>query len=337
MDERIAVGVIGAGRIGTMHSELLAGRVSGARLAGIADSVESLAEDRAREHGVAATSANELIADPRIDAVAICSPTDTHPALIVAAAAANKAIFCEKPISLELGELDRALAAVAEAEVPFMIGFNRRFDPAHRQVRDAVASGAIGAPYLARITSRDSAPPPLSYAETSGGLFCDMTIHDFDMARYVVGSEVVEVYAQGAVRIVPELARFGDIDTAVVTLLHENKCLTVIDNSRQATYGYDQRVEVLGGRGLAVSENPLVHTAVLADGGGIRRSTLPASFVERYRLSFLAQWEAFAAAVREKIPPPTTGIDGRQALILGFAAQRSLKEHRPVALGEFRD
>lgn len=335
MEERLAVAVIGAGRIGSMHAALLSGAVPGARLAGVADAVDDLAERCARAHGVAAASSAALIADERVDAVAICSPTETHPALIIAAAEAGKAIFCEKPISLDLGEVERALAAVASANVPLMVGFNRRFDPAHRSVRDAVAAGALGEPHLARITSRDPSPPPLSYAAGSGGLFRDMTIHDFDMARYVVGAEVTEVYARGAVRLVPELAELGDIDTAVVTLVHANGCLTVIDNSRQATYGYDQRVEVLGPLGMAASENPLLHTGMRADAHGTRHSVLPDFFIERYRLSYLAQWEAFVAALADKTAPPTTGTDGRAALVLGLAAQRSLEENRPVAVAEF--
>ena len=186
-----------------------------------------------------------------MDAVAICSSTPTHAPLIEQAARAGKAIMCEKPVSLDLAEVDRALAAVTAAGVPFQIGFNRRFDPAHQAVRDAVVAGELGEPHLARISSRDPAPPPLEYSRVSGGLFLDMTVHDFDMARYVTGSEVTEVYATGSARVTPGLSEFGDIDTAVVTLTHENGCLTVIDNSRQAVYGYDQRVEVLGTAGAA--------------------------------------------------------------------------------------
>ena len=334
MEARLAVAVLGAGRIGSMHAALLSGAVPGARLAGVADTADALAERCAAAHGVAAAPAGDLIADERVDAVAICTPTETHPALIEAAAAAGKAIFCEKPISLDLGEVDRALAAVARAGVPLMVGFNRRFDPAHRSVRDAVSAGELGEPSLARITSRDPAPPPLSYAAGSGGLFRDMTIHDFDMARYVVGSEVTEVYARGAVRLVPELVELGDVDTAVVTLVHANGCLTVIDNSRQATYGYDQRVEVLGPLGMAASENPLPHTGMRADASGLRHSVLSDFFIERYRHSYLAQWEAFVTALADTAVPPTTGADGRAALVLALAAQRSLEEHRPVAVAE---
>ena len=179
----------------------------------------------------------------------------------MAAAAKGKAIFCEKPIDLDLRRTDECLAAVEKAGVPFQIGFNRRFDPAHAAVREAVASGAVGEPHLVRISSRDPEPPPVEYIRTSGGLFLDMMIHDFDMARYVTASDVVEVFARGAVRVDPAFERAADVDTALVTLVHENGCLTAIDNSRRAAYGYDQRVEVFGSGGMAASENPLAHTA----------------------------------------------------------------------------
>ena len=174
----------------------------------------------------------------------------------------------------------------------------------------------------------------MAYARTSGGIFLDMTIHDFDMARFVVGSEVVEVFATGAVRIVPELAEIGDVDTAVVTLWHENECITVIDNSRRATYGYDQRIEVLGADAMAASENPLVNTALTRDADGTRLATLPYFFIERYTASYVRQWQAFVAAYKAGESPPTSGHDGRAALVLGLAAKRSLLERRPVRLTE---
>ena len=333
----VRIGVIGTGRIGRMHAELLAAGVPGATLAAISDAVTPLADQVGRALGVPVLETDSLIDDPEIDAVAICASTDTHVPLIVAAAEAGKAVFCEKPVSLDLAEVDRALAVVGRTGTQLMVGFNRRFDASHAAVRDAVAGGAVGAPHVARITSRDPGPPPMEYARTSGGIFLDMTIHDFDMARFVVGSEVVEVYAAGTVRVVPELAEIGDVDTAVVTLWHENECLTVIDNSRRATYGYDQRVEVLGADGLAASENPLVNTALTRDATGTRLATLPYFFIERYTTSYVRQWEAFVTAVRSGAPPPTTGHDGRAALVVGLAAKRSLVERRPVRVGEVAD
>jgi myo-inositol 2-dehydrogenase/D-chiro-inositol 1-dehydrogenase len=330
----LAVGVIGTGRIGRMHAELLSGQVRGASLAAISDAVPALAEDVARALGVPALGTEELLGDPSIDAVAICAPTGTHVQLIIEAAEAGKSVFCEKPISLDLAEVDRALAAVERHGTRLMVGFNRRFDPSHAAVREAVASGFVGPPHVLRITSRDPGPPPMSYARVSGGIFLDMTIHDLDMARYVVGSEVSEVYAVGAIRVQPELAAIGDVDTAVVTLWHENECITVIDNSRKATYGYDQRVEVLGAKGSAASDNPLVNTAVMRDASGTRSATLPYFFVERYAASYLKQWDAFVAAQVSGSAPPTSGGDGRAALVLGLAAKRSLAEHRPVRAAE---
>jgi myo-inositol 2-dehydrogenase / D-chiro-inositol 1-dehydrogenase len=326
--------VIGTGRIGRMHAELLTTSVPGAVLAAVSDAVMPLAAEVGTALGVPVLETPHLLENEGLDAVAICSPTDTHVPLLIAAAEAGKAVFCEKPISLDLAEVDRALAVTDRTGTALMVGFNRRFDASHSAVRDAVASGALGAPHVARITSRDPGPPPLSYARTSGGIFLDMTIHDFDMARYVVGSEVAEVYAAGAVRVVPELAELGDVDTAVVTLWHENDCLTVIDNSRRASYGYDQRVEVLGAEALAASENPLVNTALTRDGNGTRLATLPYFFVERYTASYIRQWEAFVAAVGAGGAPPTSGHDGRAALVLGLAAKLSLLERRPVRVAE---
>src|SRR3954465_14643163 len=291
----LRVAVIGVGRIGRMHAGLLAHRVPGLALASVYDVAPEAGRMVGAELGAdVAETVDELLAADDVEAVAICSSTPTHAPLIEQAALAGKAILCEKPVSFELAEVDRALAAVAAARVPFQIGFNRRFDPSHQAVRDAVAGGAIGEPHLARISSRDPAPPPLEYSRVSGGLFLDMTVHDFDMARYVIDSEVTEVYARGAVRITPELAAFGDADTAVVTLTHANGCLTVIDNSRQAVYGYDQRVEVFGSRGMVASENPPEHSAVVRDAVGTRLAGLPYFFVDRYLPAYIRQWEAFA-------------------------------------------
>jgi myo-inositol 2-dehydrogenase / D-chiro-inositol 1-dehydrogenase len=331
----LRVGVIGVGRIGRMHAELLARRVPGAWLTRVHDADEESARDVASSLGVvAAEDAGELLQADDVDAVAICSSTPTHTELIVAAAEAGKAIFCEKPVSLDLVEVDRALAAVAAAGVPFQIGFNRRFDAAHAAVAGAVAAGEVGEPQLARITSRDPAPPPVEYIRASGGIFLDMTIHDFDMARFVTGSEVVEVYARGGVRIEPEIGDAGDVDTAIVVLEHANGCLTTIDNSRQAVYGYDQRVEVFGSAGMAASENPLAHTALVRSQDGMRAATLPYFYLERYTASYVSEWEAFVAAVGAGETPPVGAADARAPLVIGMAAWRSLREGRPVRIEE---
>ena len=331
----VRVGVIGVGRIGRMHADLLARQVRGAAVTRVHDAQDASARDVAESLGVsAAGDVEELLGADDVDAVAICSSTPTHAGLIVAAAEAGKAIFCEKPVSLDLAEVDRALGAVEAAGVAFQIGFNRRFDPAHAAVGEAVARGEIGDPHLARISSRDPAPPPLEYIRASGGIFLDMTIHDFDMARFVTGSEVVEVFARGAVRVDPSFADAGDVDTAVVTLVHESGCLTTIDNSRQAAYGYDQRVEVFGSAGVAASENPLEHTAVVRTKDGTHEPTLPYFYLDRYVPSYVAEWKAFVSAVSEGRTPPVTVADARAPLVIGLAAWRSLRERRPVRVEE---
>jgi len=331
----LGIGVIGVGRIGAMHARLLSGQVPGARVAALNDALAKVAHTLGEELGVpVADSAEALLAAPGVDAVAICSSTETHAPLIQASAEAGKAIFCEKPVSHDLADVDRALDAVARTGVPFQIGFNRRFDPAHRSVRDAVESGRVGELHLVRITSRDPYPPPPTYVRSSGGIFLDMTIHDFDMARYVTGSEVVEVYARGAVRIDPSFADAGDVDTALVLLEHEDGCLTTIDNSRRAVYGYDQRVEVFGSRGMAASENPLRHTGIVRTVDGTAAPPLPDFFVERYIPSYIREWEAFVTAVSAGEAPPVGVLDARAPLAIGLAAARSLEEGRPVRLEE---
>lgn len=327
------IGVVGLGRIGRLHAELLAHEVPGARVTHVFDAYAPAAVDVGSRLGArVAASADELL--DAVDAVAICTPTDTHADLLVAAAAAGRAIFCEKPVSLDLGTVDRALAAVEAAGVPFQIGFNRRFDPAHAAVAAAVADGTVGEPHLARISSRDPDPPPLEYVRHSGGLFLDMTIHDFDMARFVVGAEIEEVYARAAVRVELAVADAGDVDTAVLTLVHANGCLTTIDNSRRARYGYDQRVEVFGSEGMASSANPLAHTATVATATGMHAPALPSFFLDRYVPSYVGEWRAFVDAVSAGLAPPVGLADARAPLVAGLAALRSVREGRPVRVDE---
>ena len=333
----LRVGILGCGRIGRMHGELIALRIPGLSLSRVYDVRTEAAEETAAalECAVASTP-EELIGADDVDAVAICSSTDTHVDLMVAAAAVGKPIFCEKPLSLDLAEVDRGLAAVEASDVLLQVGFNRRYDPSHRLVRDRVAAGEIGEVHLARISSRDPAPPPISYIETSGGIFCDMTIHDFDMARFVTGTEIEEVFATGGVRVDPAIGAAGDLDTAVIVLRHAGGAITTIDNSRQAVYGYDQRVEVFGSGGMVSSENPLATSTITrtADGGLV--SPLPYFFRERYDASYLAEWNAFAAMVRDGGASEVDGTDGRAALVAGLAAWRSVREGRPVAVAEIR-
>jgi len=330
----VRVGVIGTGRIGRLHAQLLAGEVPGLRLAGVSDVNTGAAAACAARLGTTAATVDEILARADVDAVAICSSTGSHAELSVRAAKAGKAIFCEKPLSLDLAETDDVLAAITTSGVPFMVGFNRRFDPAHQAVRDAAAEGRLGDLHLLRITSRDPAPPPPEYVRGSGGIFLDMTIHDFDMARYITGQEVVEVYARGEVRVDPKIGAEGDLDTAVVVLTHQDRALTVIDNSREAVYGFDQRVEAFGSAGMAASENPRAHTAVILGAGVAYAQPLPWFFLDRYLPSYRREWAAFARYVRGGGPSPVPGSAARAPVAIGLAAWRSVREGRPIRLAE---
>ncbi len=331
----LKIAVLGVGRIGRMHVELLARQVPGASVTMVqdinADAAAAVGEQFDVPH---TTDVDAVLASADVDAVAICSSTDTHVPFMIASANAGKAIFCEKPISLDLGKVDEALGVIASSGVPFQVGFNRRFDAAHASVRAAVVDGSVGDLHMVRITSRDPAPPPIPYIEVSGGIFLDMMIHDFDMARFVTGSEVVEVYAQGAVRIDPAIGAAGDLDTAVVMLRHENDCITTIDNSRQAVYGYDQRVEAFGSGGLAASENPLTHTGMRRSAAGTVGSTIPYFFLDRYIPSYVEEWKSFVAYVADGGDSPVSANDGRAPLVIGLAAWKSYREGRPVRCDE---
>jgi myo-inositol 2-dehydrogenase / D-chiro-inositol 1-dehydrogenase len=330
----IRIGLIGAGRIGRMHAELLARRVPGAAVGIVYDVHTPFALEVAQALGVPAAGGVDEVLASDVDAVAVCSSADTHVDLMVAAAEAGKAVFCEKPVSLDLEELERGLDAIESHAVPFQVGFNRRFDPAHASVQEAVAAGRIGEPHLVRISSRDPEPPSLEYVRTSGGLFLDMMIHDFDMARFVTGSEVVEVFARGGVRIAPAFAEAGDIDTALVTLVHASGCLTAIDNCRATAYGFDQRVEAFGADGMAASENPPAHSGVVLTADGAHRPTLPHFFLERYLPSYEREWLAFVSSLQAGTAPPVGVQDARAPLVIGLAAWQSLREGRAVRLDE---
>ena len=332
----VAVGLIGAGRIGRVHAEHLSGRLPGARLAAVADVSAAAAGEVAARFGVSQVFDDHLalLAEPGIDAVVVCSSTDSHAGVIEAAAAAGKHVFCEKPIALSLPAIDRALAAVERAGVRLQVGFNRRFDANYRRVREAVARGEIGRPWLLRITSRDPAPPPLAYLAASGGLFLDMTIHDFDMARFLLGAEVEEVHAVAGVLVDSAIEEVGDVDTAVVVLRFAGGAIGTIENSRRAVYGYDQRVEVLGSDGAIETGNNFAHSAVVSTRDGVRRDPPLHFFLERYADSYLAELAAFVAAVRDGTPVPVTGHDGRVPVVMALAAARSHAEGRPVRLSE---
>lgn len=334
--EVLNIGLIGAGRIGQVHADHLTTRIPSARLLIVADAYEPAARVCAERFGIPAFAQGyrAVLDRPDIQGVVICSSTDTHAQIIEEAAQAGKHIFCEKPIALNLASIDRALTAVERAGVKLQIGFNRRFDANYRRVRAAVEQGEIGHPHLLQIISRDPAPPPIEYVRVSGGIFLDMMIHDFDMARYLIGSEVEQVFALGNVLIDPAIGEAGDVDTAVVMLKFANGVIGTIDNSRKAVYGYDQRVELLGSAGAIQTGNNYPNTAIISDAQSVRRDVPLHFFMERYTQSFVAELEAFVQAVLQDAPTPVTGLDGRAPVAIALAAHKSLLENRPVGVKE---
>ena len=339
MSAPLNIGVLGAGRIGKIHAENIAYFFPGAKLRAIADvNLTPAMEAWAKGLGVTRVSKDPgiVLNDPEIQAVLICSSTDTHADFTVLAAQAGKHVFCEKPVDLTLEKVCAALAAVKKAGVKLQVGFNRRFDHNFARVREHVVSGAIGEPHLIKITSRDPQPPPATYVAVSGGIFLDMMIHDLDMARFQAGSEVVEVFAAGAVLVDEAIGKAGDVDTAVVTLRFANGALAVIDNSRKAAYGYDQRLEVFGSKGAAVAENDAPNTVKLSTESGVVGEKPMYFFLERYKDAFIAEMKAFLDALAENQPCKVTGEDGLQDLIVALAAKKSLVEKRTVKISEIQ-
>jgi myo-inositol 2-dehydrogenase/D-chiro-inositol 1-dehydrogenase len=334
--EKLAVGIIGAGRIGRLHAEHLS-RGGQVEIRAISDVfVTEELSGFANRLGIGQVTADykDIMNDPHIQAVFICSSTNTHVPFIVEAAQAGKHIFCEKPVSLDYRQTAEALEAVKKAGVVLQTGFNRRFDHNFKRVRELVLDGTVGQPHLIKITSRDPAPPNHDYIKVSGGLFMDMAIHDFDMARFVSGSEVTEVYANGAVLVDPVIGELGDIDTAVITLKFANGALGVIDNSRKAVYGYDQRVEVFGSEGSVCTNNDFPNTAEISTAGGVKRDNPKFFFLERYHDSYIDETRQFIDSVLNGKPVPVDGYDALQAERIAFAAKMSLLEGRPVKLEE---
>ncbi len=335
MSARLNIGLIGVGRIGKLHAEHLAFRIPGANLLAIADVNREAAEACAARLNVSSVESDyrAIFARKDLDAVVICSPTNTHAQLIEEAAAAGKHIFCEKPIDLSLDRVDQALAAVERAGVKLQIGFNRRFDPNFSRVRKAIAQGEIGDLRLLHIISRDPGPPPISYVKVSGGIFMDMTIHDFDMARFLAGSEVEEVYTAAGVMVDPAIGEAGDLDTAVITLKFANGVIGTIDNCRQAVYGYDQRVEALGSKGAVRADNNYPNSVEFANEAHVGRDLPLNFFMDRYVESFLVETNAFIDAVLEDKPVPVTGHDARMAVVIALAARKSYDTGEPVRIG----
>ena len=336
MDKKVKIAVIGTGRMGSVHVANLAQLVPEADLVAICDIRLEVAQEVAKKHDITRVVRDyqELLDDPSIEAVAIITSTDTHAQIIIDAARAGKHIFCEKPLALDIESINRALAEVEKSGVKLQVGFNRRFDKSFQRVREIVHTGELGKPCILKITNCDPGLPAMEFLRVSGGLFLDMTIHDFDMARFQIG-EVEEVYAIGTVMLDPELETFGDLDTAVVTLKFKDGTLGVIDNSRQAVYGYDQRLEVFCTGGVVKAENESENLVVRGDPQGFHSSRIKHFFMQRFASCYVDEQREFCTCVREDLPTPTTGIDGLAAVKIGHAAWRSVHEGRPVRLDEF--
>jgi myo-inositol 2-dehydrogenase/D-chiro-inositol 1-dehydrogenase len=339
MTKVITTGIIGLGRIGKLHAANIQNSIEGMQVKTAVDVV--ITEEAAmlmKKLGIenVGTDADRIFNDPEIDAVIICSSTDTHTDFIVRAAKAGKHIFCEKPIGSDVASIEAALREVRKAGVALQLGFVRRFDHNHKAVREAVHAGKIGKPEIVKITSRDPAAPPEAYVRTSGGLFFDMMIHDFDMACYLAGSQVTEVFTYGKVLVDDMFGKLGDVDTAIVSLVFENGAIGVIDNSRRAPYGYDQRVEVHGALGCVQDTNDVGSTCLLSTADGVAAEKPLWFFLERYNAAFIAELQAFTQAVSDGKDVAVSGEDGLAAIKIAMAAKKSLDEKRPVSISEIK-
>ena len=325
------VGIIGAGRIGKVHAKNISMFVPEMEIKTIADPfMNEQTEAFAKSCGIPNTTkdANDILNDPEIEAVLICSSTDTHSKYIIEAAHAGKHIFCEKPIDYALEKVHAAINAAKEAGVKLQIGFCRRFDHNHRAVYDMVRDGKVGKVNIIKISSRDPEPPPVSYVKVSGGIFYDMMIHDFDMVRYVTGSEAVEISAVGSCLVNPNLQEesgIPDVDTAVVTMKMANGCIAVINNSRQAVYGYDQRVEAFGSKGMASDANDLLNTTTVLTKDGAHSEKPLWFFLERYNQAFINQVISFVDAINNDTQTAVGAIDGLRPVLMAKAATESCR------------
>jgi myo-inositol 2-dehydrogenase/D-chiro-inositol 1-dehydrogenase len=335
MNRKVKIAVIGTGRMGSVHTRNIARLIPEADLVAVCDIRLEVAQAVADELGVrrVVKDYKELLADPEIEAVLIATSTPTHAFIIKDSALAGKQIFCEKPLAMDLAEIDEALAAVAKAGVKLQVGFNRRFDKSYQRVHEIVASGEIGRPCILHIVNRDPDFPSMEFLRVSGGMFLDLGIHDLDMVRYQMG-DVEEVYAAGAVLLNDELKEFGDIDTGLILLKFANGAMGTIDNSRRAVYGYDQRLEVFCSNGTAMMENEKETTAVKGNMNGFTSAKPPYFFMQRYAPCYVEEVRQFVECVRDGKKTPTSGADGRAAVVLGYAALKSLRENRPVKVSE---
>ena len=327
------VGLLGAGRIGRVHAQAISSH-SESTLVAVSDAFEKNAVSLADSFACSVQTSEEIIADTAIDAVLIATPTDTHSDLIEAAAAAGKAVLCEKPVDLSLARATQCLQRVDDKADKIMIGFNRRFDPSFGALKSAIDGGDIGKTELLSITSFDPAPPPIEYVKVSGGLFRDMMIHDFDMANFIMGQVPVSVSAVGSSLVDPEIGAAGDVDTAAVTLTYADGRIAVIKNSRRAVYGYDQRVEVLGSEGLLQAQNMLENAVVKSTTSGVVSAKPTYFFLERYMPAYIAEWAAFVEAAKNGHDMPVHLRDGVAALAMAEAATLSAQAERPVHMAD---
>ena len=335
MSRKINLAIIGTGRMGSVHVANIVNKVPEANLVAICDIRLDVAQAVADRWGITRVvqDYHELLADETIEAVLIATTTSTHAEVIKDCAKAGKHIFCEKPIALDLARIDEALEAVELAGVKLQVGFNRRFDKNFQRVKEIVQSGELGRPCMLKITNRDPELPSKEFLRVSGGLFLDMTIHDFDMAQFQIG-EVTEVYATGSVLIDSELEEFGDLDTALLTLKFKDGTIGSIDNSRQSVYGYDQRLEVFCLEGTAMAENEKENMVLKGNRQGFQSSRVPNFFIQRYGPCYVEEVRKFLVSVRDDLPTVVTGEDGRKAVVVGYAAWKSFHENRPVKISE---
>ncbi len=333
----INIGIIGAGRIGKVHAESITYHIRQAKVLAIADpKMDDATSEWAKGLGIEKiyNDYHQILDDKNVQAVLICSSTDTHADIAIEAIKAGKHIFCEKPISQDLVKIHEVMEALKDSKLKFQVGFNRRFDHNFEAVHNAVAAGKIGDVHIVKITSRDPAAPPIEYVKVSGGIFLDMTIHDFDMVRYLTSSDVVEVYASGTALVNPAIKEVGDIDTAIITMKLANGALAVIDNSRKADYGYDQRAEVFGSKGQVAVTNDSDSTAVVSTADGVTGEKPLYFFLERYMASFSKEVSLFVQAIINDTDVPVNINDGLQPVLIAKAAKKSLDENRPVKLSE---
>ena len=327
----IKIGVLGCGRIGQVHAATLM-RMPNAQLVAVSDAFPAAAEALAAKTGADVLTTDQIIAHPGIDAIIIGTPTDTHYDIIHAASRAGKAIFCEKPVDMSATRIRDCMAVVAENKTAFMTAFNRRFDPSFAHLQSRITAGDIGAVEIVTILSRDPAPPPVSYIKSSGGIFRDMMIHDFDMARFLLGEDPISVFATGAALVDPEIGKAGDVDTAAVVLTTASGKICQISNSRRATYGYDQRIEVHGSKGMLRAENHRENTVEIATEAGFRTAPAQHFFLERYQAAYMAELQHFVASLESGATQSPSITDGLRAQLMADAAADSLATGRPVAI-----